>query len=111
MNTRSWLSRKLWTTLSGCGILYAAYWHSVNHLYSFTQPEQFVAVTQMYVTLMYSLSAIVLAYVGVNGALSGWTHRTDATASASASTSLNTSERMFNAKKLDPKDIDPEAEA
>jgi hypothetical protein len=76
------LSRKLITSLIGIGMVYGAYWHSVHVLNGLEQAWQataFVSITQ---SRDYTIAAIVLFYVGVTGALSGWTHKTEAVAQA-----------------------------
>lgn len=71
-----WLSRKLVMTLIAIGINWAAYWTEVKYLYSFLIPEQIVAFSAMTRDFHWTLTASLLAYLGVQGALS-WKHGTE----------------------------------
>ena len=63
-----WTSRKLWMTLTANGMMWAAYELALRHLYAMpeTKVAAFTALTQ---TVLYGITAVSAAYVGVTGFL------------------------------------------
>lgn len=61
-----WTSRKLWMTLSANGMMWAAYELALRHLYAMPEGKvaAFTALTQ---TVLYGITAVSAAYVGVTG--------------------------------------------
>lgn len=61
-----WTSRKLWMTLSANGMMWAAYELALRHLYAMPDSKvaAFTALTQ---TVLYGITAVSAAYVGVTG--------------------------------------------
>ena len=72
-----WTSRKLWMTFIGVGVILMTYWQQVNYLYSFTDPAQITAFSQMTQNAMIAITAMVSAYLGINGLIQ-WKHNTSA---------------------------------
>lgn len=63
-----WTSRKLWMTLAANGMMWAAYELALRHLYA--MPEAKVAAfTSLTQTVLYGITAVSAAYVGVTGFL------------------------------------------
>lgn len=62
----TWSSRKLWMTVFSVLVVYGTYWHSVNHLYSLTRPEQITALSTMYIAMLSVLGVVIAAYLGTN---------------------------------------------
>lgn len=63
-----WTSRKLWMTLAANGMMWAAYELALRHLYAMPEAKvaAFTALTQ---TVLYGITAVSAAYVGVTGFL------------------------------------------
>ena len=63
-----WTSRKLWMTLTANGMMWAAYELALRHLYAMPEGKvaAFTALTQ---TVLYGITAVSAAYVGVTGFL------------------------------------------
>ena len=61
-----WTSRKLWMTLTANGMMWTAYELALRHLYAMpeTKVAAFTALTQ---TVLYGITAVSAAYVGVTG--------------------------------------------
>lgn len=61
-----WTSRKLWMTLTANGMMWAAYELALRHLYAMPEVKvaAFTALTQ---TVLYGITAVSAAYVGVTG--------------------------------------------
>ena len=61
-----WTSRKLWMTLTANGMMWAAYELALRHLYAMPEGKvaAFTALTQ---TVLYGITAVSAAYVGVTG--------------------------------------------
>ncbi|XHR29907.1 MAG: hypothetical protein ACFUZC_05000 [Chthoniobacteraceae bacterium] len=61
-----WTSRKLWMTLAANGMMWAAYELALRHLYAIPDSKvaAFTALTQ---TVLYGITAVSAAYVGVTG--------------------------------------------
>lgn len=81
---RLWMSRKLWMTSFGLGMLYFAYWREVNYLYSFQTPEHITAFTSITRDFMFAFTTAVLAYLGVSG-VTEWKHGTTSVINQAAS--------------------------
>ncbi|GEM_PF-4820739 len=64
--THPWASRKLWMTLAANGMMWAAYELALRHLYAIPEVKvaAFTALTQ---TVLYGITAVSAAYVGVTG--------------------------------------------
>ncbi len=77
-------SKKLWMTVFGLLVLWFAYWEEINYLYSFTDPNQIVAFTAVTRDFMFAFTAAVLAFLGVEGAVS-WKHGTESVLNQAAS--------------------------
>ena len=63
---KKWASRKLWMTLTANGMMWAAYELALRHLYVMPEGKvaAFTALTQ---TVLYGITAVSAAYVGVTG--------------------------------------------
>ncbi len=77
-------SKKLWMTVFGLLVLWFAYWKEINYLYSFTDPNQILAFTAVTRDFMFAFTAAVLAFLGVEGAVS-WKHGTESVLNQAAS--------------------------
>ena len=61
-----WTSRKLWMTIAANGMMWAAYEMAMRHLYA-VPAEKIAAFTALTQTVLYTISAVSAAYVGVTG--------------------------------------------
>ena len=80
IKSHPWTSRKLWMTLAANGMMWAAYELALRHLYAMPDAKvwAFVALTQ---TVLYGITAVSAAYVGVTGFIQ---MRTQATSDVAA---------------------------
>lgn len=101
MKRAPWTSRKLWSTLIAFALLFGIFVYSVNVLRSFDNSEDnlIAAYVQIYQTIMVSIGAVVLGYVGVTGVIQ-WRHGTEG-AAANVSQTIETIERTFAPKHYD----------
>ena len=64
-----WTSRKLWMTLAANAMILAAYMIVLHHLY-LIPAEKVGAFTALTQTVLYAITAVSAAYVGVTGLVS-----------------------------------------
>lgn len=75
-------SRKLWMTLLGLIVINSLFWACVYYLYSFTEPWQADIFYKMSNSAMWTTSAIVLGYLGLQTVAAGWTNATTSAATS-----------------------------
>jgi hypothetical protein len=83
-----WTSRKLWMTILGVLIVQSLYWVSVWYLYSFTEQWKGELFYKMFASTAWTISMMMLGYLGLQTLASGWTNTTANTASSVLNTIL-----------------------
>lgn len=76
--------RKLWMTVIALISNSAAYWLELQYLYTFISPEHVTAFSAITRDFHWTMTAILLAYLGVQGAVD-WKHGTTTAVSQAAS--------------------------
>lgn len=79
-----WNSRKLWMTLLAIILNSTAYWMEVRYLYTFISPEHITAFVGITRDFHFTTTAVLLAYLGVQGVVD-WKHGTTSAVSSAAS--------------------------
>lgn len=67
-----WTSRKLWMVIIGLSVVISLFWTSVYYLYSFTDPAHITAFESMFQTTAWTVSAIILGYLGFQSVMDGF---------------------------------------
>jgi DNA segregation ATPase FtsK/SpoIIIE-like protein len=89
------ISKKLSMALAAMGINAAAYWTEVQYLYSFVTPEHINAFIGLSRDFHWVTASIIMAYLGVQGALD-WRHNSSTAISQAAN---------FVSEKIDKKEV------
>lgn len=85
-------SRKLWMTVIGLAVMNALYWTSVYYLYSFTNQWMAQLFYNMFNSVCWTTSMIVLGYLGLQTIAGGWTN-------SSASVATSAIQSLFEKKE------------
>lgn len=64
-----WSSRKLWMSIIGLVIVHSQFWAMIWYLYSFNDPAHIAAFEALCQTCLWTTSAIVLGYLGIQGVM------------------------------------------
>lgn len=107
-----WTSRRLWMTIIGVFVVQSLYWVSVYYLYSFEEQWKGEIFYKMFSATAWTISMMMLGYLGLQTLAQGWTNTTSQSASSAIQSlfekreeKIDITERIYNLDNLDPKDI------
>lgn len=91
-----WTSRKIWMTLLGVFVVQTLFWTSVWYLYSFTEQWRAEIFYKMFQSTAWTISMMMLGYLGLQTLATGWTNTTSVTASTVLNTILEHKESKID---------------
>jgi hypothetical protein len=103
-----WTSSKLWMTIIALLIINSLFWTSVWYLYSFVEQWRAQLFYQMFNSVMWTTSMLVLGLLGLQTLAQGWTNTTATVATNALSSIFHKSESTSTVdvtvtEKYDPK--------